>query len=283
MRHSDGAVLWEKDLYTRYGGGGLGRGYASSPLIEGERLILHVGPSSSIVSLDRRTGEEIWTAGSGRSGVSSPILVELFGHKQVVNSVGQGLVGVDFESGDPLWIFPWPTKFGLNIALPVPVSENRFLIASAYDQGAALVEVSQTESGYEAISVWENRRFRNHFTAAVFYDGFLYGFDNTILKCLDAETGSERWKTRGYGKGSLVISDGKILVLSDSGDLSLLAATPESPQELATVEGVLEGKSWTSPTLAASVLYLRSHSEMVSFDLGASAGDLSTSEARDDR
>ncbi len=263
VKSIDGEVLWSKDLHRRYGGDGYGRGYASSPLIFGELVILHVGPTRSVVALNRQNGEEIWAVGEGRSASSSAIVAAIDGKAHVVSTLGEGLVGLDPATGRELWSFPWPTKFGLNIAMPVAVGANRFMISSGYDQGAALVEVTRNAPGHRVEVVWENRLFRNHFSTSVVVGDAIYGFDNGILKCLNASSGEVHWMARGYGKGSVVVSQDQLIVLSDDGDLALLRATPERHVELARVEGVLAGKSWTSPTLAEGRLYVRNHSELV--------------------
>lgn len=270
VRGEDGEVLWEKDLHGAFGGGPLGRGHASSPVVHEDLLVLHVGPARAVVALDRQTGEPVWSSGQGRAAPSSPLIAEVHGELQVVSTLELGLVGFDFDDGRLLWSHPWPTQFGLNIALPVSTGPNRFLIASGYGQGGALVEVKKQGEGFEASPVWENRLFRTHYSAAVAYQGQLYGFDNAFLTCLDASTGEERWKARGYGKGSLIAADGKLIVLGAKGELALVKATPEAHEELARTEA-LDGKSWTAPSLAGGRVFVRNHAEMAAFDLRASS------------
>ena len=74
------------------------------------------------------------------------------------------------------------------------------------------------------------------------------------------------WGKRGLGKGSLIYADGHLLVLSDRGELLLIEARGDEYVEKGRFQA-LEGKSWTSPTLAHGKLYLRNHNEMVAFDL----------------
>jgi hypothetical protein len=83
---------------------------------------------------------------------------------------------------------------------------------------------------------------------------------------LDATTGKRKWRTRGFGKGALIVADDKLLVLSDRGKLALIAASEESFRQLAVAQ-VLNGKSWTSPTISEGKLYLRNQKEMACYDL----------------
>ena len=95
---------------------------------------------------------------------------------------------------------------------------------------------------------------------------YLYGFDNAILKCIDANTGMEKWKTRGFGKGTLMLADEHLIILGDRGKLGLAEATPSAYNEVASAE-VLSGLCWTVPTLANGRLYARNENEMVCLDM----------------
>ena len=111
---------------------------------------------------------------------------------------------------------------------------------------------------------------KNHFGTSVLYDGHLYGFDKSILKCLDAATGAEQWKTRGYGKGTLIIADGHLVILGEEGQLGVAVATPQSFVEKSKYP-VLEGRCWTIPSLADGRVYVRNESELVCLDMRGEA------------
>ncbi len=117
---------------------------------------------------------------------------------------------------------------------------------------------------------------KNQFSSSVLHDGILYGFDDATLKAIDAATGNERWKQRGFGHGSLILAGGHLFVLSDRGKLALVEATPEAYRERGSGQ-VLSGKCWTPPTLAGGRLYLRNEEELVALDWSAREG------AREDR
>jgi len=107
---------------------------------------------------------------------------------------------------------------------------------------------------------------KNHFQSSIHYGGYIYGFDNAILKCISAHTGKEGWKQSGFGKGSLILADGHLIVLSERGRLTLVEATPNEYREKGTIQ-VLQGKCWTMPALADGKLYLRNQKEMVCLDI----------------
>jgi hypothetical protein len=98
---------------------------------------------------------------------------------------------------------------------------------------------------------------------SVLWEGNLYGFDgnshnrsSVFLKCIDFATGKEKWKYRGFGCGTLMIADGKLIVLSDEGELIVAPASPDGFEPLAKAQ-VLEGRCWTVPVLSRGRIYCR--------------------------
>ncbi|MCB0287764.1 MAG: hypothetical protein KDE57_13990, partial [Calditrichaeota bacterium] len=113
---------------------------------------------------------------------------------------------------------------------------------------------------------WTNRLFRNHFNGSVLLDGFLYGFDNKNLKCINALTGEEQWANRDFGKGSVILADDKLYVQGENGQIALVKATPTGYTELGR-HTALTGRCWTIPALANGKLYVRNMSELVCYDV----------------
>ncbi len=111
--------------------------------------------------------------------------------------------------------------------------------------------------------VYKNTDMRNHFNNSILLDGSLYGFDGdshigrlVTLNCIDFGTGKPAWKQRGLGCGSLLIADGKLLILAEDGTLVLAKASPVAYTELAR-SPFLEGRCWTVPVLADGRVYGR--------------------------
>lgn len=100
------------------------------------------------------------------------------------------------------------------------------------------------------------------------HQGHLYGFDNAILKCIDASTGAEKWKESGFGKGSLILADGQLVVLGERGQLALVEATPSGYVEKAKAQA-MTGKTWTMPALSDGKLILRNQKEIMALDFKA--------------
>jgi outer membrane protein assembly factor BamB len=176
------------------------------------------------------------------------------------------VAGLEAEGGSLLWEFPWEVPNVANIAQPVIVDANRFVISAGYGKGAALVEVTRSGNSFSAAKVWENVSMKNKFNSSVIHDGYLYGLDEGILTCLDVRTGDRKWKGGRYGYGQLLLANGHLIVITEEGELVLLRATPDKQDELAKFEAI-QGKTWNYPAIAGGRLLVRNQTQMACFDL----------------
>jgi len=128
--------------------------------------------------------------------------------------------------------------------------------------GSFIIEVNDNK----VQEVLTTRSMMNNFNSSCYHDGYLYGITKAKLVCISAETGEQKWSERGFGSGSLIIVDGKLLVLSDQGLLTLAEAKPEAYVALGSVQAI-EGKSWTAPSFANGNVYVRNLSQMASYKL----------------
>jgi outer membrane protein assembly factor BamB len=105
---------------------------------------------------------------------------------------------------------------------------------------------------------------KNKFGSSVLHDGHIYGLDESILACVDADTGDLKWKGGRYGYGQVVLAAGNIIVLAEDGDLALVRATPEKHEELVRFSAI-EGKTWNHPAISQGILLVRNTTEMSAF------------------
>lgn len=269
---ADGRLLWQQDL-TRWGP--VPRfGYATSPLVEGELVIVEVGGPGGgpgVAAFDRATGALRWTALEGPAGYSSPIAVAIGGTRQLVFSRAREVVALSL-AGEVLWRHPTPQRGA--VPMPLFLPPDRIFVASAEDSfGGRMLRVGRREDGaFHAEEVWHERLMRNHFNSSVAVGGHLYGFDNGTLRCLDAATGEIRWAARGFGKGSLVAAGERLFILGDDGTLALAAADPQAYREIGRVQATRGGRAWTAPSLAGGRLYVRDFDEIVSLGVKGEGG-----------
>ncbi|HEY7697762.1 MAG TPA: PQQ-binding-like beta-propeller repeat protein, partial [Vicinamibacteria bacterium] len=267
-RRPRGELLWERNILEDAGADNLQWGMSASPLIVDERVVVLPGGSngSSVVAYDKRTGETLFRSLDDVQAYTSPMLVTLSGERQVLVVSASRATGIGVDDGNLLWDYPWVTNQGINVAQPLVLDENRVFLSAGYGHGAAVLEVTQDESGFRARPVWSNTRMKNKFTSSVLYQGYIYGLDEAILACLDAATGDLKWKGGRYGYGQLLLASGHLIVLTERGELVLVRATPEKHEELATFPAI-EGKTWNHPAIADGVLLVRNANEMAAFRL----------------
>ena len=251
LNSATGKLVWQKDLARELRLEQPQWGFATSPLVHSGKVIYNIG--SHGVAVDGR-GKVVWKSGTGKSGYASPVPYAIGRLKGVLMFTATSIAGVDANNGRIQWQHPWRTGYDVNAADPVVVG-NTVFISSNYNQGAALLRLN----GNRPSVVWQNRNMRNHFNSSVFANGAFYGNDENTLKCLDYRTGAEKWRMRGgLGKGGLIVAGGKLLVLTERGELILANATPGSYQELARAR-VTGGTCWTHPVLANGKIYCRNH------------------------
>ena len=246
-----GKLVWRKDIARETRARAPQWGFAGSPLIQGNLVLYNLGTAG--VALNKNTGKIAWQSGSGTAGYASPVPFAAGARSGAAIFTSSGIVAVNPANGRPLWQYPWETQFDVNAADPV-FSGDTVFISSNYGKGGVLLRVA----GGKPSVLWQNRNMRNHVNSCVLVGGALYGNDENTLKCIDLKTGAERWRRRGMGKGGLIAAGGKLLVLTERGQLSVIAATPERFNELATAK-VLDGTCWTHPVLANGLVYCRIH------------------------
>jgi outer membrane protein assembly factor BamB len=265
-----GKTVWNRDLKRDFGARPPEWGVSTSPLVEGNLLLLDVGGSSgkSAAALDKKTGKTVWTSQSDQAGYSAPIAITVGGVRQVLFFTGTALTALKPADGKLLWRVPWRTDWDVNAATPIFVAPDKVYVSSGYDTGAALLRIKPGDGGARADEVWRSKRMKNQFSSSVLVGHHIYGFDNSVLKSIAVATGQDVWKQSGLGHGSLIAADGHLIVLSERGRLALVEATPAAYREKASAD-VLSGKCWTAPTLANGRLYVRNEEEMLAFDVAA--------------
>lgn len=268
LRTANGQPAWQHDLRAEFGANPPGWGVSTSPLVEGNLLVVNVGGSGnkSIVAFDKTNGKPVWTSQNDSAGYSAPIAITVRGVRQIIVFTADAILSLSSKDGKLLWRHPWKTDYDVNAATPVFFPPDKLFVSSGYGTGSVLFQIR----GTNAVEVWRSRGMKNQFSSSVLHNGILYGFDDSTLKAIDAATGAERWKQRGFGHGSLILAGGNLIVLSERGKLALVNATPEAYRELGTAQ-VLEGKCWTAPSLADGRLYVRNEEQLIALDWKAGA------------
>jgi outer membrane protein assembly factor BamB len=231
-------------------------GFSSAPVIIGDRLFLNANTFG--IALDKNTGEVLWNSPPFSGGYAAAVplncrdqaAIAIFGNK-IMHVVSQA-------DGKVLWKVAWPTRLGENSADPLIIG-NKLYLSSWWGEGAALFDPNLDSTK----PIWTNKKFQNHINPPVVHEGHLYGFDGPIhkkkiksfLRCLDIKTGKTIWSQPDL-RGSLILSNGKLIILTGNGSLIVAKASPEGFEEFARHEG-LGKRTWTPPLLHKSKLFIR--------------------------
>jgi outer membrane protein assembly factor BamB len=192
-----GAIVWQKDLPKAYNTKTAMWGYASHPLIDGNKLICVAGGTGThAVALDKNTGQEIWrTLTSPEQGYSPPTIIEAGGRRQLILARINALSSVDPETGREYWSVPYEATSGSLIMSPV--RSVNYLYIGGYNNQSLLVELAADAPAAEI--VWGNKS--QHGVSPVnvqpfVNDGTLYGFDqNGRLYAVELPSGKRLWDT----------------------------------------------------------------------------------------
>ena len=279
----NGKVIWHRDIVAEFGATAPYYGFAGSPVIEGDLVIVNANTSG--IALDKKTGKKVWSSAPVRkkykgtktgTEYTTPVIYTQHGNRYAAIFAGDGLYSVDVKTGKKMWFYEWKLNSkkysNINAADPV-IFDNKVFISSAYNVGCALIDIS----GKDPVTLWRNNNMHNHFSTSLYIDGYIYGSDGDVrypdakLTCLDIRTGKKMWSedTRPL---SLIAADGKLIALDDKGTLFIIEATPSSYKEIS--RGTIPGqkgfeKWWTYPVLHKERIYCRNNAgDLVSLDVG---------------
>jgi outer membrane protein assembly factor BamB len=261
-----GAVIWSRNVAADTGRKVPAWGFASSPLMVGDTVV--VAAASVLAAYDAGAGAPRWYGPKTGWGYSSPHLATIDGVIQILLLNGTGAVSVAPSDGKVLWSYEWP---GDGIVQPAVASRSDVLIGTGSGMGSGSVGVRRVGvehagGGWTAAERWTSNGLKPYYNDFVVHKGHAYGFDGSILACIDLADGKRKWKGGRYGHGQLVLLPDQdlLLVLSEEGELALVGATPDQHKELARVPAI-EGKTWNHPVLAGDVVLARNSEEMAAF------------------
>jgi outer membrane protein assembly factor BamB len=266
LNAGNGAAVWTHNAASDTGVHAPNWGFSSSPLVTKDVVI--VAAAGRLAAYDLATGASRWMGPDGGGGYSSPQLLTIGGEEQVLLSSGSGVTSVAPADGRVLWKHAWA---GASILQPALTADGGVLITTgdmSGGMGVRRLAVAHGPTGWNVEEVWTSSGLKPYFNDFVVHDGYAFGFDGAILACIDLHDGQRKWKGGRYGHGQLLLLPDQdvLLVLSEEGELALVAASSSQFTELARFPAV-EGKTWNHPVLAGGILLVRNGREMVAFRL----------------
>ena len=119
-----------------------------------------------------------------------------------------------------------------------------------------------------AKEIYFNRDMMNHHVGIVLVNGYLYGFSNSVLTCMEFNTGKVMWKDRSVGKGSITYADGHLYLFSEKNVVGLVEANPEGYKEKGRFEVEdQEWPTWAHPVINDGQLYIRNQEMLYCYNL----------------
>lgn len=254
FRADTGDVLWHRNIVKEQGIKHPTWYFASSPRVIDNLIILNAGTNG--IALNKADGKVAWENGKAPASYATAVAFDAGAQKCAAIMTANEMVVVAASTGKIILRHPWKSSYDINASDPI-ISGDTMFVCSGYNKGCALLKIQQDG----VTEIWRNKNMSNHANSCVLWEGYIYGFNGQVggggkLTCLDHKTGQVKWSQAGLGTGSLMVADGKLIVLGESGKLVIAKASPEKFEELASAQ-ILKGKCWTVPVLANGRIYAR--------------------------
>jgi outer membrane protein assembly factor BamB len=262
----NGSVVWSRNAASDTNTKIPDWGFASSPIVVGDKVI--VATAGTLAAYDSGAGRQSWQGPAGRGGYSSPHLATIDGVAQILLLNDEGAISVAPSDGKLLWKHEWKID---GIVQPSVIAGADVLIGSGSGLGAVgvrRVAVARGPGGWAAEERWTSNGLKPYFSDFVVHKGHAFGFDGSMLACIDLKDGKRKWKGGRYGPGQIVLLPDQdlLLALSEEGELVLVKAIPDQLTELARFPAI-EGKTWNHPALVGDLLLVRNSEQMAAFRL----------------
>jgi hypothetical protein len=269
---ADGKIVWRRNILKEFGGRNISWLVSESPLVDGNHVIVTPGGrNAGVAALDKMTGATIWVTKelSDEAGYSSPVVADVQGVRTIMVFTGNAAVGVRATDGRLMWRHGGAANNTANITTPV-YANGKVFFTSAYGTGGALLQLQAKGETVTAQEIYFTRNMQNHHGGVVLVDKWLYGFNNSILTCLEFDTGKVLWRDRSVGKGSVAYADGHLYVLSEDNVVGLVEASPEGYREKGRFTIADQGwPAWAHPVVSGGRLYVRNQNVLASYDVRA--------------
>jgi outer membrane protein assembly factor BamB len=269
---TDGTAVWQINILKDFGGPQLQWLISESPLIDGPHLVVTPGgPGAGMVKLDKMTGKTVWTAKelSDAAAYSSITVADVQGVRTYMTFTASAGIGVRASDGKLMFRYEQAANRTANVATPV-YANNKVFFTSAYGTGGGLVDLTVQNGEVAATEVYFTREMKNHHGGVVLVDGYLYGYNDLILTCLEFATGKMMWRDRSVGKGSVTYADGRLYIQSETNMVGLAEATPSGYSEKGRFEIPDKGMpSWAHPVISDGRLYVRNQDTLLVYDVKA--------------
>ena len=265
-----GKKVWSEDTMRRFEVPKNFFGTGGSPLVEDGRVIANIGgKDAGIVAFDARTGAVLWKATTDAASYSSGIATTAGGARVAIFFTRNGIVMLDPASGRVKTQQTWRARAAASVNVATPLTSGDLMFVSAeYGPGAGVFKLGDGT----LTKVWaSDESLSTHYATAVLKDGVLYGYHGRqefgpSLRAVDLQTGTVRWNVDQFRGGSITLAGDRLVIMRESGELILAAATADAYRPLAKAQ-VLPATVRAFPAISDGFLYVRNEQSLVCLEL----------------
>ena len=268
-----GKKVWSRSLTNDYKASLGFFGVGTSPIVEQNLVLINVGgKQAGIVAFDLATGKEVWKATADPASYSSPTVCTIDGQRRAVFFTRTGPVVLEPKTGKVLHQQRWRSRNDLSVngATPLVIGDLAFF-STSYETGALLLKLKKDG----ADEVWNDEEIMaSQYNTSIYHDGHIYGFDGRVdsrtpptFRCFELKTKKVKWDQPEFGNGSMILADGRLIVLTEKGDLCLVQASPAAFRETGRARLFEDGPCRAQIALANGRLYARDQKKIVCVDM----------------
>ena len=270
-----GAKVWSRHPKAEFKSSATWHGCAASPLLTDKALILPVGGTNEggIVAFALDDGHTLWQVTGEKASASTPVLKQLDGKEQLIIVTREALHGLHPATGKDFWRLPTRKQSTGNVYASSPVVfDDKIFLSGWYKLGAQLLRIKNGQPE----KLWHlDDSLSTHYTCTLVRDGYAYGFHGhaweqggPTLRCIEVTTGKVMWEQPKLGSGTIVRAGDQFVILSDTGELQLAAATPKEFKIKHRVQ-IVGRPTRSYPAIADGLAYIKGPRQLVCVDLRA--------------
>lgn len=270
LSEADGSQLWQRDFVREYQAAVPMWGFSGSPVFVDGLVVVFAGGAGDkgLVAMHAETGQTVWSLASPGMNYTTPRLLTLAGQRCLLFGDGDGIRGIEPGTGKVLFQYKpngWENAPMVNLQ---PLGPDSLLTALGDGVGMQRIDVKLTDGQWKFTERWTSKRLRPSFNDCIIHKGCIFGFNQAVFSCIDAETGERRWQGGRYGFGQAILLPDSdcILAAAENGDVVLLKADGEKLQQLGRIPA-LNDKTWNHPIAVGNRAWLRNGRTAVCLDL----------------
>lgn len=264
-----GGLKWRREFSKLYPNTSPLYGTAMSPVVDNGLLIAHGGghDKGALTAFDLETGKVRWANEADGPAYSSPIVVTLAGVRQIVTFMQKDLIGVEADTGKPLWKIPAKSEYDTNSVTAVAYKD--LVIFAREGQGLTAIRVTRKGAGLVPQEVWNNKEIELYMNSPALLGNVLVGLSvrqKGQFFALDADTGKTLWQSPGRkGENAAILNlNGKaFLMLTNDANLIVQPVSAKGYAPLVQYT-VANSPTWAHPVVFGRRILVKDETNITS-------------------